>query len=148
MILTLIASVALAFFAIAAPLTGPRHFDFRITNLFHGNAPHELIVFNPTITSPTLGTVWEMGKRYYATWNTTNIPPEKQNATGLVLLGHAGNGSENLDIQHPLATSFPLADGSVALLMPLNVEPRNDYFIVLFGDSGNTSPEFSLVPPS
>ncbi|KAK2465744.1 hypothetical protein APHAL10511_002288 [Amanita phalloides] len=145
---SLISSLVLALSAIAAPTSGTYDFKYRVTNIVPKNAPHELIVFNPTITSPQSGFVWDMGKTYQATWSTQNIPPEKQNGTGLILLGHAGNGSENLDICHPLATNFPLIAGAVPITMPSNVATRDDYFIVLFGDSGNASPQFTIASPT
>ncbi|PPR07270.1 hypothetical protein CVT26_012430 [Gymnopilus dilepis] len=54
------------------------------------------------------------------------------------------NNSENLDIAHPLATGFPLTTGSVKVVLPKNVTARDDYFVVLFGDSGNKSPKFKI----
>ncbi|KAF8625730.1 hypothetical protein AX15_005221 [Amanita polypyramis BW_CC] len=148
MISTVIATLVFALFAIAAPMDGSHGFKFnaRVTSIHRGNAPHEFTVFNPTITSPAPGDMWKMGKTYNATWNISNIPPEKQNATGLILLGYEEDNSENLDIEHPLANNFPLKTGSVPITMPFNIQSRPNYIIVLFGDSGNTSPQFSIIP--
>jgi len=86
-----------------------------------------------------------MGETYNVTWDTSNFPPEEESKTGLILLGHAGNNSENLDINLPLANHFLLSKGCVDITIPFGVEERDDFFIVLFGDSGNTSPQFSIV---
>ncbi|KJA24372.1 hypothetical protein HYPSUDRAFT_200596 [Hypholoma sublateritium FD-334 SS-4] len=96
------------------------------------------------------------------------------NIIGQVILGFEANNSLNLDFSeccprlvlrvskrlgipaaqrmlaelpaghNPLASGFNLTDGSVQITVP-NVPPRDDYLIVLFGDSGNTSPAFSIT---
>ncbi|PFH53287.1 hypothetical protein AMATHDRAFT_45563 [Amanita thiersii Skay4041] len=136
MLFTLLATLFFALLASAAP--------------FNNNAmkPHTRIVFSPQITNPKSNVTWLTGSTHNVTWDTTKIPEEKRNLTGLILLGHAGNNSENLDIEHPLATNFPIKDGTVAVTIPMNKEPRDDYFVVLFGDSGNTSEKFKLVKPA
>ncbi|KAK0487538.1 hypothetical protein IW261DRAFT_1290716, partial [Armillaria novae-zelandiae] len=102
-------------------------------------------VISPPITSPTAGAVWTVGQTITVTWNTTVIPPASQvtNPIGKIVLGHQANNSLNLDLDHPLASNFQLTDGQVDITVP-DVEPRDDYIIVLFGDSGNTSPEFTI----
>ncbi|KAI6039332.1 hypothetical protein EDC04DRAFT_2603307 [Pisolithus marmoratus] len=108
--------------------------------------PVELLVFSPTITSPTDSTVWITNTKANVTWITSNIPAEKQNSTGLLLLGYNSSGSENLDIYHPLASQFPLSQGWVEFVVPYNLTYRTDYIVVLFGDSGNASPQFTITP--
>ncbi|KAK0221761.1 hypothetical protein IW262DRAFT_1482009 [Armillaria fumosa] len=102
-------------------------------------------VISPPITSPTAGAIWTVGQTITVTWNTTVIPPASQvtNPIGKIVLGHQANNSLNLDLDHPLASNFQLTDGQVDITVP-DVEPRDDYIIVLFGDSGNTSPEFTI----
>lgn len=84
-------------------------------------AAQSLIVFSPHITSPKADMVWSMGASHNVTWgkhlllaqrpdsylffafsDTSNIPYEKRESTGVILLGHAGNNSENLDISTSL----------------------------------------------
>ncbi|TFK39033.1 hypothetical protein BDQ12DRAFT_722880 [Crucibulum laeve] len=104
-----------------------------------------LIVFTPHITYPNKHDIfWHRGSSHNVTWETSKIPPEAINSTGMILLGHSGNNSENLDIDHPLATRFPINKGSVVVKIPADIEQRKDYFVVLFGDSGNKSPEFEI----
>ncbi|KAG6809412.1 hypothetical protein H0H92_000337 [Tricholoma furcatifolium] len=125
-------------------------------------------VFSPTITSPNASTVWPVGTQQTVTWETDNIPPASQltDPNGMVVLGYLGsNGGYNLDIgenvfytllvshikacglimiDNPLAQDFPLTQGEVDITVP-NVTPRDDYIIVLFGDSGNASPAFAIT---
>ncbi|KZT23477.1 hypothetical protein NEOLEDRAFT_1069645 [Neolentinus lepideus HHB14362 ss-1] len=108
--------------------------------------PVELIVFSPTITSPTQGAIWSANTTETVTWDTSNIPAEKQNSTGLLLLGYLENNSENLDIAHPLAANFPINAGTVNFTVPSTLPQRDDYIVVLFGDSGNKSPSFTINP--
>ncbi|KAF8073414.1 hypothetical protein FPV67DRAFT_744619 [Lyophyllum atratum] len=107
-------------------------------------AAQSQIVFSPEITYPKANTIWTPGSRHNVTWDTSKIPYEKQGANGLVLLGYNGTESENLDIRHPLAAAFPLGDGGVTVVVPRNIKPRDDYFVVLFGDSGNMSAKFKI----
>ncbi|KIL62000.1 hypothetical protein M378DRAFT_13092 [Amanita muscaria Koide BX008] len=127
--------LVLGFCAIAAPLVGLQE-------------RNELIVWRPSITGPTQDVVWPAGSTQKVTWNTADMPPEKQGSSGLILLGHAGNNSENLDIYHPLAHDFPISQGWVDVTILSDTAPRDDYFVVLFGDSGNTSPSFSITVPA
>ncbi|KAN0118572.1 hypothetical protein V8E52_004995 [Russula decolorans] len=101
-------------------------------------------VIDPPITSPTAETVWIPGSIQLVTWDTSLVP---SNGTfpGMLVLGNQTitPDSENLDFYHPLATNFSLLDGSVNVTCP-NVSPGNNYIVVLFGDSGNASPLFTI----
>ncbi|TBU29935.1 hypothetical protein BD311DRAFT_796293 [Dichomitus squalens] len=102
-------------------------------------------VFSPSVTSPTAGEVWTVGSVQTVTWDTSNIPAANQNQTGLILLGSVEDGStdEHLDIENPLASNFPIRGGAVNVTVP-QVATRDDYVVVLFGDSGNASPKFTI----
>ncbi|KAI0917131.1 hypothetical protein AcW1_007593 [Taiwanofungus camphoratus] len=106
-------------------------------------SPVEDDVYSPPITSPSVFSVWTVGSNQTVTWNTASIPSENQNSTGLLLLGYQEDNNEHLDIRSPLATGFPIASGSVNVVVP-NVTTRSDYIVVLFGDSGNASPQFTI----
>ncbi|CDO71012.1 hypothetical protein BN946_scf184844.g16 [Trametes cinnabarina] len=101
--------------------------------------------FSPPITSPKAGDVWTIGSTQNVTWDTSNIPPHNVNQTGLILLGYLEDGSEDehLDINHPLAVNFPITAGFALVDVP-EVKSRDDYVVVLFGNSGNTSPKFII----
>ncbi|EED86010.1 predicted protein [Postia placenta Mad-698-R] len=101
------------------------------------------IFWSPDITSPGLLSVWTVGANETVTWDPSKVPQSNINDTGLLLLGYQENGSENLDISTPLATGFPISAGQVSLTVP-NVTERHDYIVVLFGDSGNASPIFTI----
>lgn len=107
--------------------------------------PVELLAWSPTILSPIPLTSWPRGSTQTVTWATDNVPAEKMNSTGLLLLGYLENDSENLDIKHPLAVDFPIISGEVAFTVPENATVRSNAIVVLFGDSGNASPEFCIV---
>jgi len=104
------------------------------------------IVIDPPITSPNANTVWTPGNSELVTWDTSAIP-STGNFTGMLVLGHQSAGSENLDIERPLESGFSLRDGSVHVTCP-TVSPGNTYIVVLFGDSGNASPQFTISGPS
>jgi len=103
-------------------------------------------IFNPKFTNPTNTTVWIVGSQVIATWDTSDIPDSIENPKGTLLLGYMTDGSENehLDLHHKLASSFDLRDGFVKFKCP-KVEEGSNYIVVLFGDSGNRSPKFSIL---
>lgn len=43
-----------------------------------------------------------------------------------------------------LADKFPLTAGTVSFTVPADVKQRDDYIVVLLGDSGNASPHFKI----
>ncbi|GJJ13277.1 hypothetical protein Clacol_007528 [Clathrus columnatus] len=103
-------------------------------------------VFDPPITYPTAGTVWQVGEIHNVTWNTA-ILPANFTGTGMIVLGFlndtANDGNEHLDLANPLATGFPLSSGRVNVKVP-SVPAMDSYILVLFGDSGNASPQFTI----
>ncbi|TFY81134.1 hypothetical protein EWM64_g2876 [Hericium alpestre] len=108
-------------------------------------SPVSLIVVSPEISSPTAGQVWPINSTQTVTWDASKLPKESANMTGMLLLGYEQDGvsSEHLDITHPLATQFPLSAGHVNVTVP-NKPAGDNYIVVLFGDSGNTSPKFTI----
>ncbi|KAJ6475042.1 hypothetical protein C8R47DRAFT_1220868 [Mycena vitilis] len=95
-------------------------------------------VFDPPITSPSANTVWKAGDVETVT-NASGIPA---GSTGQIVLGFLTSDSENLS-NTSLASGFDLTDGKVDITVP-SVVTRTNYIIVLFGDSGNRSPEFTI----
>ncbi|KAJ7625384.1 hypothetical protein DFH06DRAFT_1229386 [Mycena polygramma] len=96
-------------------------------------------VFDPPIISPSANTVWKAGQVETVTWNASGIPA---GSTGQIVLGFLTSDSENLS-NTSLASGFDLTDGKVDITVP-SVVTRTNYIIVLFGDSGNRSPEFTI----
>jgi len=111
------------------------------------DARTELIVVSPQITVPNATTVWDTGSQQYVQWDTTHIPPEAKNYTGAILLGHFedGSDSEHLEWQTPLAYGFLLTDGKAKIKVPFEYAGKT-YFVVLMGDSGNRSENFTIRP--
>ncbi|PIL22621.1 hypothetical protein GSI_15312 [Ganoderma sinense ZZ0214-1] len=105
---------------------------------------NDVVIITP-ITAPDAGDVWPVGSVQTITWDTTTIPVGSEDATGFILLGYLEDGSSNehLDFQNPLAQNIPLENGAVNVTVP-NVAARDDYIVVLFGDSGNKSPKFTI----
>ncbi|CAO1631027.1 unnamed protein product [Sympodiomycopsis kandeliae] len=104
------------------------------------------IVYNPHILTPKAGDVWHADKNHKVTWKTSDIPDELQDGTAEVRLGYLpenGQGGENL--RWILAKKVPLTDGSVTFKLPADLRSRNDYIVVLLGDSGNASPKFTIT---
>jgi len=105
-------------------------------------------VWAPKVTSPNAGTTWKIGSSQTVTWDTSNPPSQVSNPVGSLLLGYLnpdGSGGENLDVDHPLAQGFQLTDGSVTVTVP-TVDEKDSYIVVLIGDSGNASDEFTISP--
>ncbi|PPQ64359.1 hypothetical protein CVT24_008428 [Panaeolus cyanescens] len=96
-------------------------------------------VFVPPITSPTAGAIWTLGQTQTVTWDTSNAPVNITNKNGVIRLRRGGLTSPLI-----LAKGFNILDGSVEVTVPLVVE-STDYSIVLFGDSGNFSPQFTIT---
>ncbi|RDX51105.1 hypothetical protein OH76DRAFT_1347577 [Lentinus brumalis] len=104
-------------------------------------------VWTPRITAPDAGTVWNVGETVTVRWDASHPPKRVTNYEGRLVLGHFEDGddmNEHLDNEHPLAEGFNLTQGHAKVEVP-DVSPSNHYFVVLFGDSGNRSPEFTIV---
>ncbi|EKM50800.1 uncharacterized protein PHACADRAFT_104481 [Phanerochaete carnosa HHB-10118-sp] len=97
-------------------------------------------VWDPTITSPTAGVRWLPGDTHNITWDTSNAPADISEGSQVVL---AKGGV--LDSANPLAQGFDLRAGFVPVTIPVDTIAGDDYAIVLFGDSGNLSPTFTIL---
>ncbi|KAJ7277500.1 hypothetical protein C8J57DRAFT_1504332 [Mycena rebaudengoi] len=91
-------------------------------------------VFVPPILTPAAGTVWESFQRQSVTWDASNAPNTISNRASILL---ARDG-----VEFP-CSDFDLHAGFVELTVP-HVLSGSDYQIVLFGDSGNLSPMFTI----
>ncbi|KAG9315610.1 hypothetical protein JVU11DRAFT_3251 [Chiua virens] len=101
-------------------------------------------VVDPQITSPGSTTVWHVNAEETVTWSTTGLPANQTNPVGRLVLGYLYNNSENLMLDSPLATNINYSVGYAQITVP-NVPTRDDYIVVLFGDSGNASPKFTII---
>lgn len=103
------------------------------------------IVYNPHITSPTSNTVWTAGKTVQVTWDASDLPQEAENYTGNIKLGFLpANGEGGYNLKWQLAQGFLIRDEEATITLPADLQSRNDYIIVVMGDSGNKSQKFTI----
>ncbi|KAF9071732.1 hypothetical protein BDP27DRAFT_1218771 [Rhodocollybia butyracea] len=96
-------------------------------------------VYVPPILTPKAGDSWVIGDVRSVTWNVSSPPAQITNPVGQILL-RKGNLTQNVT----LAEGFNILDGNASFVVP-SVTPDDDYRVVLFGDSGNFSPVFSIL---
>ncbi|KAH9857951.1 hypothetical protein C2E23DRAFT_880631 [Lenzites betulinus] len=104
-------------------------------------------VWSPPITAPDDSAVWTTGSMVKVTWDTSTPPKHVTNFAGKLVLGYLDDSDgtdEHLDFDNPLADGFNLTQGHVTVRVP-DVHASNEYIVVLFGDSGNKSPKFTIV---
>lgn len=127
--------------SLAAPIFGvPQNVE---NSIFDAQEPN---AFDFVPSSLHMDSFSMTSSRQLVRWDTDRIPRSKVIADGLVILGYltAGSDDEHLDMDHPLASGFSLADGEVEISIPTNDDPSRHYFIILFGDSGSVAPEFTI----
>ncbi|GJE96868.1 hypothetical protein PsYK624_130750 [Phanerochaete sordida] len=100
-------------------------------------------IWTPQMTYPANGTVWESGKTYTVRWETKDAPV---NITGGGNTGFIILRSGDYETPVILAHDIHLRDGHVKVKAP-DVFTANDYSLVLFGDSGNWGPQFTIKGP-
>ncbi|VDC03357.1 unnamed protein product [Peniophora sp. CBMAI 1063] len=104
-------------------------------------------VWAPPITAPDAQTVWRVGAQETVRWDTSDAPADPTSTSATIYLGYMnydGEGGENLDTEHPLATDVDLTKGEYTITVP-TVPHRDTYIVALVGDSGNISPEFTIA---
>ncbi|KII86646.1 hypothetical protein PLICRDRAFT_30891 [Plicaturopsis crispa FD-325 SS-3] len=136
--------VSALLFAASAVQGAPAQVENVAVNAAKAALGQNFDVVTPHITFPTAGASLPVGSKQNITWDTSSIPASSANVSGVLLLGQRANDSENLDINHPLASQFPLSQGSVEVTIPQR-DNADNYIIVLIGDSGNASPEFTIT---
>ncbi|KAH9900765.1 hypothetical protein C8Q73DRAFT_675728 [Cubamyces lactineus] len=96
-------------------------------------------VYVPPILYPHAGTVWYKDQRHNVTWDVSDPPVNITNKVGRIMLRKG-------DLTSPLilADGFDILLGRIEVTVPWVVE-GSDYSLVLFGDSGNFSPQFSIL---
>ncbi|THH08460.1 hypothetical protein EW145_g2705 [Phellinidium pouzarii] len=104
-------------------------------------------VWAPLITSPEESDVWKVGDTVQVTWSTANPPAQVTNSNGMLALRNSNGFVQGAGgLAEPLAGNFSLYDGKIEVQVP-DVPARDDYQVVLFGDSGNESPIFTIMNP-
>jgi len=97
-------------------------------------------VFVPPVVLPNSKSVWKAGSKQIVEWDVSNPPQQITNSVAKIVL--ATNGL--LDFEHPLADNIDVLSGKHQVTVP-NVKPGKNYQIIVFGDSGNTSPFFEIT---
>jgi len=95
-------------------------------------------VYVPPVLYPHAGTVWNFGERHNVTWSTADPPVNITNSKGLILLRKSGIATPLI-----LANGFSILLGRIEVAVPWVLD-GSDYQVVLFGDSGNFSPNFTI----
>ncbi|GLB37439.1 hypothetical protein LshimejAT787_0404900 [Lyophyllum shimeji] len=96
-------------------------------------------VYVPPVLAPAEGDVWVVGQNQTVTWQVKQPPPHITNPIGRIMLR---KGEQTLNVT--LADNFDILSGTISVTVP-NVGPGDDYRVVLFGDSGNWSPPFTIA---
>ncbi|KAG9309831.1 hypothetical protein JVU11DRAFT_1139 [Chiua virens] len=101
--------------------------------------PTELDVWVPSIFYPHAGIVWEKGETHNVKWDASNPPSQITNPYGKIYLV-----KDNLILfDRQLASDFALSGGQVGVKVPTDID-SGIYQLVLMGDSGNWSDEFTI----
>ncbi|TCD69261.1 hypothetical protein EIP91_008196 [Steccherinum ochraceum] len=118
--------------------------DFTSTNASDGTLEAR-DVYSPRILDPRSTSVWVAGQSALVRWDTSDPPSSITNRNGKLVLGYMDEhtANEHLFLDQPLATNFDIMKGFQKVRVP-QVPPGNNYIVVLFGDSGNRSPEFTI----
>ncbi|KAH9855867.1 hypothetical protein C2E23DRAFT_901200 [Lenzites betulinus] len=95
-------------------------------------------VYSPPVLYPHTGTVWYKGQTHNVTWDVSSPPVNITDKTGLITLRKSGIPTPLI-----LADGFDILLGRVEVKVPWVVE-GDDYSVVLFGDSGNWSQDFTI----
>ncbi|KAJ3725153.1 hypothetical protein C8R42DRAFT_718644 [Lentinula raphanica] len=96
-------------------------------------------IWDPTITSPVTGTVWTIGTVVNVTWSTADQPATVSNAGQIYL------AKDEVSMMS-LSPEFSLVDanGAYSVTVP-DVPAGDDYQVILYGDSGNIGPSFTIA---
>ncbi|KAJ6582367.1 hypothetical protein B0H19DRAFT_877952, partial [Mycena capillaripes] len=95
-------------------------------------------VYVPPVLYPHDGTVWTVGQRHNVTWDNSDPPVNITNKVGRIMLRKGG-----LTTPVILEENFSILLGRIEVTVPWVLD-GSDYQIVLFGDSGNFSPLFTI----
>jgi len=96
-------------------------------------------VWTPPVLYPHAGTVWKVKNHHNVTWGTLDPPVNITNRIGRIMLRAGG-----LTTPVILADNFDILLGRIEVEVPW-VVPGDDYQLVLFGDSGDFSDEFTIT---
>ncbi|KAH9852786.1 hypothetical protein C2E23DRAFT_150550 [Lenzites betulinus] len=95
-------------------------------------------VYTPPVLYPHAGTVWYKGQTHNVTWDVSSPPVNITNKIGRIMLRKGNIGTPLI-----LADGFSILLGRIEVTVPWVIE-GTDYSVVLFGDSGNWSQQFTI----
>ncbi|GJJ07161.1 hypothetical protein Clacol_001361 [Clathrus columnatus] len=97
-------------------------------------------IFDPPVLVPNANTVWQAGSTQTVFWDASNPPKSISNLASIVL-----RLSSDINFSAKLASGFSLLTGNQTIQLPSDLQTAEDYFVILFGDSGNVSPDFTIT---
>ncbi|EJD40998.1 hypothetical protein AURDEDRAFT_32373, partial [Auricularia subglabra TFB-10046 SS5] len=97
-----------------------------------------LVVWDPRILYPKSGVVWVRGQSHNVTWDTSDAPSQISEQSIIRL--RKGDSTQPTN----LAAGFDLRSGRQQITIPTNIPAGSNYRVVLFGDSGNWSDQFTI----
>ncbi|KAL1947929.1 hypothetical protein VTO73DRAFT_13653 [Trametes versicolor] len=95
-------------------------------------------VYTPPVLYPHAGTVWYKGQTHNVTWDVSDPPAHITNPIASLMLRKG-----QLPTPLILADNFSILLGRIEVTVPWVTE-GDDYIVVLFGDSGDWSEEFTI----
>ncbi|EIW60327.1 uncharacterized protein TRAVEDRAFT_27946 [Trametes versicolor FP-101664 SS1] len=95
-------------------------------------------VYTPPVLYPHAGTVWYKGQTHNVTWDVSDPPANITNPIASLMLRKG-----QLPTPLILANNFSILLGRIEVTVPWVTE-GDDYIVVLFGDSGDWSQEFTI----
>ena len=105
------------------------------------------IVYNPPVTTPASKQVWYAGREEVVKWQVDQdkIPAEANNFKVTIKLGYIPkNGEGGYNLKWTLAKGINITDEEAEVTLPSDLQTRDDYIIVVMGDSGNRSMKFTI----
>lgn len=104
------------------------------------------VIVSPPILVPSNTTVAYSGCELTVAWNTSVFYtiPGAAPLTGMIQLGYLLPNSTSEHLYWTLDTGVNLLAGSDTVTIPASIPAGDNYIIVVFGDSGNASPQFTI----
>lgn len=109
------------------------------------------IVYNPPVTNPVAKQVWHAGREETVKWTVDQekIPATANNFKVTIKLGYLPkNGEGGYNLKWTLAKNIPITEEEAEVTLPKDLQTRDDYIIVVMGDSGNRSKKFTIKAAS
>ncbi|GAA5984686.1 hypothetical protein JCM11641_004561 [Rhodosporidiobolus odoratus] len=119
--------------------------------VYNGDHGVTLIDYQPPFTAPKGGEVWIAGGSYSASWSQklpSGIDQGNVSQSADLVMGYKVDGSSALHISWVLASDIPLYapnPNTVDFTLPVDLETKDSYILILLGSTRNQSPEFTII---